>query len=116
MGAFGLPGDLSSSSRFIRAAFVKLNSVSGDSENESISQFFHILGAVTQHRGCVRMPDGSYEITAYTSCMNLNKGIYYYTTYENQCICAVDLWKCDLDACELYIYPLEKEQMIIRQN
>ena len=116
MGALGLPGDLSSASRFVRAAFVKLNSVSGDSENESISQFFHILGAVAQQRGCVRMEDRSYEITEYTSCINLNKGIYYYTTYENQCICAVDLWKCNLDTSELYIYPLEKEQMVIRQN
>ena len=32
MGAMGLPGDLSSQSRFIRVAFVKMNSVSGASE------------------------------------------------------------------------------------
>ena len=37
MGAMGLPGDFSSMSRFVRAAFVKLNSVSGDSEKESVS-------------------------------------------------------------------------------
>ena len=52
MGAIGLPGDLSSQSRFIRVAFTKLNSKSGDGENESISQFFHILGSVDQQRGC----------------------------------------------------------------
>ena len=91
-----------------RAAFVKLNSVSGDSENESVSQFFHILGAVEQQRGCARMPDGSYEITVYTSCINLDKGIYYYTTYENRGISAVDLHRCDLDGAGLYLYPLEK--------
>ena len=39
MGAMGLPGDLSSESRFARVAFVKCNSVSGDSETESVSQF-----------------------------------------------------------------------------
>lgn len=116
MGAIGLPGDLSSASRFVRAAFVKFNSVSGDSENESVSQFFHILGAVEQQRGCVKMPDGRYEITAYTSCINLNQGIYYYTTYENRCINAVDLWKCDLERQELYCYPLKQEQIINRQN
>ena len=44
MGAIGLPGDLSSSSRFAKVAFTKLHSVSGDSENESVNQFFHILG------------------------------------------------------------------------
>lgn len=116
MGAIGLPGDLSSASRFVRAAFVKLNSVSGESENESISQFFHILGAVEQQRGCAKLPDGSYEITAYTSCMNTDKGIYYYTTYENHCIAAVDMHRCDLEGKELYMYPLIKKQEVIRQN
>lgn len=116
MGAMGLPGDLSSSSRFVRAAFVKLNSVSGESEKESISQFFHILGSVEQQRGCVKLDDGKYEITGYTSCMNTDKGIYYYTTYENQCISAVDMHSCDLDGEELYKYPLIKEQVINWQN
>ena len=116
MGAIGLPGDLSSASRFVRAAFVKLNSVSGDSENESVNQFFHILGAVEQQRGCARLPDGSFEITAYTSCMNTDKGIYYYTTYENRCISAVDMHRCELEGKELYTYPLIKKQEIIRQN
>ena len=51
MGAIGLPGDLSSSSRFVRAAFTKLNSVCDEDENSSISQFFHILNAVAQQRG-----------------------------------------------------------------
>ncbi len=54
MGAMGLPGDLSSQSRFVRVAFTKMHSVSGDSEQESISQFFHILGSVDQQRGCFR--------------------------------------------------------------
>ena len=116
MGAIGLPGDLSSASRFVRAAFVKINSVSGESENESISQFFHILGAVEQQRGCAKLPDRSYEITVYTSCMNTDKGIYYYTTYENHCIAAVDMHRCDLEGKELYMYPLIKKQEVMRQN
>ena len=116
MGAIGLPGDLSSASRFVRAAFVKLNSVSGDSENESVNQFFHILGAVEQQRGCARLPDGSFEITAYTSCMNTDKGIYYYTTYGNRCISAVDMHRCELEGEALCTYPLLKTQQIVRQN
>lgn len=116
MGGMGLPGDLSSASRFVRAAFVKLNSVSGTGENESISQFFHILGSVAQQRGCAQMPDGSYEITVYTSCINTDKGVYYYTTYENNCISAVDMHKCNLDGASLCIYPLVREQQIFKQN
>ena len=52
MGAIGLPGDLSSQSRFVRAVFTKMNAVCGKSEQESVSQFFHILGAADQQRGC----------------------------------------------------------------
>lgn len=116
MGAMGLPGDVSSASRFVRAAFVKLNSVAGESENESISQFFHILGAVEQQRGCVILPDGSCELTVYTSCINTDKGIYYYTTYENQAICKVDMYRCDLEGTELFLYPLIKTQQLIYLN
>ncbi len=112
MGAIGLPGDLSSMSRFVRAAFVKMNSVSGDSESESVSQFFHILGAVDQQRGCCEVKPGEYEITIYTSCCNADKGIYYYTTYENHQITAVDMHRCDLDGSVLCRYPLITGQQI----
>ena len=91
MGALGLPGDNSSMSRFVRAVFTRLNSVCGESENESISQFFHILGTVSQTRGTVRASDG-FMTTIYTSCCNTDKGIYYYTTYENNQISAVNMY------------------------
>ena len=116
MGALGLPGDLSSMSRFVRAAFVKMNALSGDSENESVSQFFHILGSVEQQRGCVRMPDGRYELTIYTCCCNTDKGIYYYTTYENHQITAVDMHRENLNGEKLVSYPLITGEQIRMQN
>ena len=116
MGALGLPGDLSSASRFVKATFTKLNSKSGNSEIESISQFFHILGSVYQQRGCVHMGDGKYEITIYSSCCNMDKGIYYYKTYENSQIIAVDMYKENLDNKELISYDLIKDQEILMQN
>ena len=63
MGALGLPGDLSSTSRFAKVAFTRAHAVSGDSEAESVSQFFHILGSVDQQRGCCEVAEGKYEIT-----------------------------------------------------
>lgn len=116
MGALGLPGDLSSQSRFVRAAFVKMNSVSGDSEEESVSQFFHILGSVDQQRGCCDLGDKNYEITIYTSCCNTDKGIYYYTTYENHQITAVNMYKEELDNSLLIRYPLIYGEQIKHQN
>lgn len=110
MGALGLPGDLSSQSRFVRAAFTKMNSVSGDSEAESVSQFFHILGSVEQQRGCCEVEEGKYEITIYTSCYNGDKGIFYYTTYGNHQITAIDMHKENLDGTHLSVYPLIVEE------
>ena len=116
MGAMGLPGDLSSASRFVRAAFVKQHSVSGESESESVSQFFHILGAVDQPRGCCDVGEGKYEITIYTSCCNASKGIYYYTTYENHQITAVDMHRVDLDGEQLVTYEVVTGERINRAN
>lgn len=112
MGGLGLPGDLSSASRFAKVAFTKLHAISGESEAESVSQFFHILGSVEQQRGCCEVEPGKYEITIYTSCVNADKGIYYYTTYENHQIQAVDMHREDLDGSTLYRYPLINEEQI----
>lgn len=116
MGALGLPGDLSSTSRFAKVAFTRAHAVSGDSEAESVSQFFHILGSVDQQRGCCEVAEGKYEITIYTSCWNAQKGIYYYNTYENHQITAVDMHRENLDGTTLARYPLIQKGEIRWQN
>ena len=89
MGALGLPGDLSSASRFARVAFTRLHAMSGESK---------------------------YEITLYTSCCNATKGIYYYTTYENHQITAVDMHRENLDGETLVHYPIVTGEHILWQN
>lgn len=116
MGALGLPGDLSSSSRFVRASYVKMNSRCNGDELSSVSQFFHILGSVDQQRGCCEVAEGKYEITLYTSCCNCDKGIYYYTTYENHQISAVHMHHEDLDGTMPVRYPVLQGEKICLQN
>lgn len=96
MGAKGLPGDFSSSSRFVKAFFVKENSRWGEDEMSSVHQFFHILNSVAMPRGCVWTENG-YEYTRYSSCCNVDRGIYYYTTYYDSQIKTVSLFDGDLD-------------------
>ena len=115
MGAVGLPGDLSSSSRFIRAAFTKLNSVCKYDELSSVSQFFHILKAVEQQEGCVKVGK-AFEKTIYSSCCNTDKGIYYYNTYENSQLTAVSLFHADLDSENLLRYPMRSDIQIFYEN
>ncbi len=112
LGSFGLPGDLSSLSRFVRASFVKLNSISNGND---VSQFFHILDSVSQKNGCCKVND-SYEKTIYTSCIDVKNGIYYYNCYNNHQINAVNLFNENLDDCCLKRYPLIKDENINYHN
>jgi choloylglycine hydrolase len=121
MGGIGLPGDLSSASRFIKVAFTKMNSLSESTEAESVTQFFKILGSVEQQRGCCRLgedKDGEpiCEITIYSACCNLERGIYYYTTYNNSRITGIDMHKEDLDGTALVCYPLRDTQDIYMEE
>lgn len=114
-GAIGLPGDFSSPSRFIRAAFMKEHAIRKDSENESVTQFFHILQSVQQPEGCIQLDNG-YHKTVYSSCCNTDRGIYYYTTYENPQITAIDLHRSDLNSTKLTAYPIRQTPQLYYEN
>lgn len=105
MGALGLPGDFSSASRFVKAFFVKENAVSNADEKSSVNQFFHMLNAVAMPKGCVWTERG-FEYTRYSSCCNVNQGIYYYTTYNNLEITSISMHAVDLESCHLYTYAV----------
>lgn len=107
LGAIGLPGDWSSPSRFVRAVFIKEKTPCFESEMESVSHFFHILGGVAMPKGCVMTPSGEYEYTRYSCCCNTEKGIYYYKTYDNSNITAVDMHRYDLDGREIYVVKMQ---------
>lgn len=74
-GAIGLPGDYSSSSRFLRAAFLNNNCLLEDGE-AGIDGFFRIMGSVTVPEGAVVGREGK-EKTLYTSCCDINNLTYY---------------------------------------
>ncbi|MBQ8541024.1 MAG: choloylglycine hydrolase [Clostridia bacterium] len=114
-GAVGLPGDWSSMSRYAKAVFVKENSRCNVDEKESVGQFFHILSSVEMVKGCIRIGDKD-DITVYSSCCNLDKGLYYYTTYYNRQINCIDMHKENLDATKLISYHLQTKENIFYQN
>jgi len=107
-GGFGLPGDFSSPSRFVRAVFVKEKSVCDGSEKESVNQFFRILQSVAMPKGCVMTGNGEYEYTRYACCCNTDTQTYYYTTYQDMAVRNVELREADLDGMELCNVPLEE--------
>lgn len=116
MGAVGLPGDAGSVSRFVRAAFHLTNSVSDHTEEGNVSQFFHVLDSVSMVRGATLTDSGENDITFYSCCINTDRGIYYYKTYDNSQITAIRMDHANLDGDQLIAYPLRKEQQILWEN
>ena len=116
LGALGLPGDVSSMSRFVRMSFNRAHSLCEDDENASVSQFFHLLSSVETVRGCCVTPSGKHSVTVYSACMNTDRGLYYYTTYTNRQIHCVDMHKTQLDGREIYRFPLQLNEQIQYQN
>lgn len=116
MGGIGLPGDYSSASRFVKVAFVKMNSMAAETEAENVHQFFHILSSVEMPRGSVVIRPNEFEITLYSCCCNTDKGIYYYRTYGNSRITGIDLHREDPEGYMLIRYPLKRSQPIEIEN
>ncbi len=115
LGSVGLPGGLSSQERFVRIAFHKLYGEVLKGEEESVNQFFHILGTVEQPKGSSRTRKGKAEYTVYTACCNMERGIYYYTGYNNRQITGVDMHREDLDGNGLISYPVKERGAITMQ-
>lgn len=116
MGAIGLPGDGSPASRFVRAAFHKLNSVCEEDEMSSVTQFFHILDSVALVQGSTITEDGKNDVTHYSCCINIDQCIYYYKTYKNNQITAVRLTEESKTKQELSVFDLLEEQQIRYEN
>lgn len=112
MGGLGLPGDWSSPSRFVRAAFAAHNS----SPPVDATRFFRLMSCVEVPRGCVRLENGAEVRSVYTSCCDLERKVYHYVTEENRRISAVELFRSDLNGNTLTCFDLTSGQQIFTQN
>lgn len=116
LGTSGIPGDFTPASRFVRTAFLKANMKDVEDKELQVLEFFHILNNVKMVTGSVITPEGKDDITQYTSCMSLENCIYYYNTYNNNRINAIDMMKEDLNGKEIKRYSYLNSIDINRQN
>ncbi len=115
-GLVGLPGDFTPASRFVRVAFLRDAMIKNDKDSIDLIEFFHILNNVAMVRGSTRTIEEKSDLTQYTSCMCLEKGIYYYNTYENNQINAIDMNKENLDGNKIKTYKYNKTLSINHVN
>ena len=105
-GAIGLPGDASSLSRFVRAAYLSAYSEFDENEEENLAGLFHIFEGVSIVKGCVKNARGKAHYTHYISVMDTAEGIYHYKRYGDASLCSVPFTKFYLDGDALIECPL----------
>lgn len=104
-------GDLSSSSRFVRAINAKDHTDTCDGEIETISRFFHIMSTVNQPAGLFQADERKLR-TEYTACMDTETLTYYFTTYDCRNIRGVKMRSANLDGSTLEVFPMTKNECI----
>jgi choloylglycine hydrolase len=95
-GLRGLPGDFTPPSRFVRAVAFSQSAVPSDTAAQTVLQAFHILNNFDIPLGAVREIDNGemhVETTTWTSVSDLKNLHWYFKTYDDQSIRAVDLAK-----------------------
>ena len=116
-GTIGLPGDFSSPSRFVKAAFLRNHVNVGEGDESAISECFHILDNFVVPRGVVETPKRKEcHLNKYSACLCLETQLYYYKTSSNQQIQVIDLNKENLDAKGLKLFPYPTRLTVHDQN
>lgn len=116
IGSHLLPGGMDSESRFVKETFTKMHAPVGKDEAENVTNYFHLLHAVEQQKGLDEVAPDTFEYTIYSDGVNLTTGTFYYTTYDNNQINAVEMRNANLNSSDLVTHPLVTEQAINHQN
>lgn len=115
-GGLGMPGDVSPMSRFVRVTFCKQHAVFPDSRDGQVTQFFHLLDAVSMVRGTVITPEGRCDETTYSCCYDAKERVYYYKTYDSGCLHGVRLTEELAGGDALHCYPLADKPQFVWDN
>ena len=116
MGAIGLPGDSSPSSRFVKATFLLHNVNKYEEDYKNVNEAFHVLNNVSTLKGESVMDDGSQEYTIYTSVYSASNNELYVRTYEDQELTMFNLAKEDLNSEYINTYDISFTQKVSEIN
>jgi choloylglycine hydrolase len=116
-GMFGLPGDSTPPSRFVRAVAYAQTALPVSTAAEAVLQMFHIMNNFDIPFGSVREKSGEalhVDYTVWTSVADLKNDRWYFRTYDDQAIRVVDLHKA-LEAAgnKVRFISMDSEQAIV---
>lgn len=102
-GTFGLPGDFTPPSRFIKTLYNKLSAHKPDDSLNMVLMASHILNGVDIPKGSVITPKNTIDYTQYTSFMVSSDLNYYYRMHDSLAILEVKLGDYDLEANKVVV-------------
>ena len=107
----GLPGDMTSPSRFVRAAFYQTSAPILETAEQTVNQAFTILEAMTipigiQYSDKTKIPNIP-TATQWTSVTDMTNNRIYYTTMYNPIIRKFDLNEIDFSTVKYQQHPLD---------
>lgn len=108
----GLPGDFTSPSRFVRAAFFRNTAPQQDDGLASVLQAFHLLNNFDVPIA-IEAPAEKKMISAthWTSAIDLTARAIYFRTANNSSIRCIDLRDIDFDKVAYESFPLDKDPL-----
>jgi choloylglycine hydrolase len=117
-GMFGLPGDLTPPSRFVRLAVLTRFSDRQPDTERTLNLAQHIINTFDIPFGIVTdtLPDKKTvlkESTQWVSFRDLTQSMFYFRTYDNQNLRKIDLNKLDFSATTVKRIPMFKTSEIV---
>lgn len=113
-GMLGLPGDFTSPSRFVRAAFYQTTSPDWATGFDTVVQAFHILNnfdiPIGSQHAKADIPKGMPSATQFTAATDQTSMKLYYRTAWNSNIRCIDLHAIDFGKIKFQSHPLDKVQ------
>lgn len=107
-GQMGLPGDASSPSRFLRAAYYVSTMPAPDSDAEAVAAGLQIASALTAPKGAVGTGNESYYYTQYSAVTDVEAGTVYMRFYKDFSVRRVSLRDYDLSVLAYESCPVSK--------
>jgi len=112
-GLFGIPGDFTPPSRFIRALFFKQSSIAPENAKEGMQQAFHILNSFDIPKGSIRDNSGNViedDYTQWTSSNDLQGLKYYFKTENNSRVRVIDMKQLKTNSSNIIKVKMETEE------
>ena len=116
LSGFGIPGDYSSGSRFVRAVYTKSRTLPEREKHAAVSRHLHLLDTVSQPNGATSAEDGKAVRTVYASAIDTHSLEYCFTTYENRRIRCVKLDTPSVLGEDLIRFPMHSTEDVLYLN